>query len=33
MNLQQKLDAQEKKTEASAPNEVLDIMHRATTYY
>lgn len=30
MNLQQKLDAQKKKTEASAPKEVLDIMHRAT---
>jgi peroxiredoxin len=29
MNLQQKLDAQRKKTEASAPKEVLDIMHRA----
>ena len=30
MNLQQRLDAQKKKTEASAPKEVLDIMHRAT---
>ena len=30
MNLQQKLDAQKKKTEASAPKEFLDIMHRAT---
>jgi len=30
MNLQQKLDAQKKKMEASAPREALDIMHRAT---
>lgn len=30
MNLQQKLDAQKKKMEASAPKEALDIMHRAT---
>jgi len=30
MILQQKLDAQKKKTETSAPKEILDIMHRAT---
>ena len=30
MNLQQKLDAQRKATETSAPKEALDIMHRAT---
>ena len=30
MNLQQKLDAQKKKTETSAPKEALEIMHRAT---
>lgn len=30
MNLQQKLDAQKKKMEASAPKEVLNVMHRAT---
>ena len=29
MSLQHKLDALKKKTEASAPKEVLDIMHRA----
>jgi hypothetical protein len=30
MNLQQKLDAQKKKIEASAPKEALDVMHRAS---
>jgi hypothetical protein len=30
MILQQKLDAQKKKTEASAPKEILNIMHRTT---
>jgi len=30
MNLQQKLDSQKKKMEASAPREAIDIMHRAT---
>ena len=30
MSLQHKLDALKKKTEASAPKEVLDMMHRAT---
>ncbi len=30
MILQQKLDAQKKKIEASAPKEALDVMHRAT---
>ncbi len=30
MSLQQKLDAQKKATETSAPKEALDIMHRAT---
>jgi peroxiredoxin len=30
MILQQKLDAQKRKTETSAPKEILDIMHRAT---
>jgi hypothetical protein len=30
MSLQHKLDAQKKKTEASAPKEIFDIMHRTT---
>ncbi len=30
MSLQQKLDAQKKKTETSAPKEALEVMHRAT---
>ena len=30
MNLQQKLDAQKKETETSAPKEALEVIHRAT---
>ena len=30
MSLQQKLDAQKKATETSAPKEALEVMHRAT---
>jgi hypothetical protein len=30
MSLQQKLDAQKKATETSAPKEAIEVMHRAT---
>jgi hypothetical protein len=30
MSLQQKLDAQKKATETSAPKETIEVMHRAT---